>query len=207
MKRVFLIHGWEGRPDNHWFPWLSLELKARGFEVNAPQLPNAANPKVKKWLGFLKGYVGRPDKNTYFVGHSLGCIAIARYLAGMGRRTDAENTPPQSSPLKRGGGKGKSEKIGGCVFVAGFSGRLNVPEIAEFYSLPFDAEKAKAHCGKFTLIFSDNDPYVPIEKSLEFAKQLGAKTILARGRGHFMQSDGVTALPPVLDALLGMSPG
>ena len=90
------------------------------------------------------------------------------------------------------------------MFVAGFSGRLNIPEIREFYELPFDPEKAKARCEKFVMIFSDNDPYVPVEKSLEFARQLGAKTILERGRGHFTTSDGVTALPSALSALLKM---
>ena len=80
QKRVFLIHGWDGKPTGNWFPYLSLELKANGFEVNAPQMPHADQPKVSEWLAFLKDYVGKPDQDTYFVGHSLGCIAIARYL-------------------------------------------------------------------------------------------------------------------------------
>lgn len=195
MSRVFLIHGWEGSPNGHWFPWLALELRARGFEVNAPQMPtgtriDADNErgytqilKVKEWLDFLKGYVVKPDTDTYFVGHSLGCITIVRYLA--------ELTPKAHA--------------GGAVFVAGFSGRVEVPQISEFYSLPFDAERAKAHCGKFVMIFSDNDLYVPMEKSLEMARQLGAKTILERGKGHFCASDGVTALPSVLQSLLKVS--
>lgn len=180
-KRAFLVHGWEGRPDGNWFPWLKMELVARGFEVNAPQMPNAAHPKVKEWLEFLNGYAGKPDMNTYFVGHSLGCIAIARYL---------ETLPAKTC-------------IGGAVFVAGFSGRLNIPEIAEFYSIPFDAQAAKKHCVKFAMIFSDNDPCVPMEKSLEFAKDLGAKTILERGKKHF--SDGLASLPSGLNALLKFS--
>src|SRR3989338_4452907 len=90
MPGVFLIHGWEGNPNNHWFPWLSWELKARGWEVNAPQMPNAAKPKVKEWVDFLRDYVGKPDKDTYFVGHSLGCIAIARYLAKLPGNTNYE---------------------------------------------------------------------------------------------------------------------
>ncbi len=182
-KRAFLVHGWEGKPDNHWFPYLSLELRANGFEVSAPQMPNAGAPKVKEWLEFLKGYVRKPDSHTYFVGHSLGGITIARYLAGL--------------PAK--------VKVGGCVFVAGFSGRLNIPEISEFYALPFDAKKAKAHCDQFTMIFSDNDSFVPMERSLEFARQLGAKTILERGKGHFSAHDGVKALPSAFSALLRMS--
>ena len=195
MKRVFLIHGFEGRPNNHWFPWLALELKANGFEVSAPHMPpgtqmHADNergytrmPRVKEWLEFLKEYAGKPDKDAYFVGHSLGCITIARYLAEL---------PPKV-------------KVGGAVFVAGFSGRLNIPEIREFYELPFDAEKTKQHCDKSVMIFSDNDSYVPMEKSLEMARQFGAKTILERGKGHFTTKDGVTALPSALSALLKMS--
>lgn len=183
MKRVFLIHGWEGNPNNHWFPWLQMELIARGFEVNAPQLPHAEHPKVSEWISFLKDYVGKPDGNTYFVGHSLGCIAIARYLAVL--------------PAKA--------KVGGCVFVAGFSGRLNIPEISEFYSLPFEVEKTKQHCDKFVNIFSDNDSYVSVKTSLEFAKQLGAKTVLLRGKGHFSARDGITALPSVLSSILHFS--
>ncbi len=212
-NRVFLIHGWEGRPDGHWFPWLALELRARGWEVNAPQMPHSAEPKVGEWLKFLREYVGKPNQHTYLVGHSLGCITIARYLAGL----------PSSSPFPKGStrkGEGfKSSasadlgtsfmkggvRVGGCVFVAGFSGRVEVPEISEFYSLPFNAEKAKTHCEKFVVLFSDNDQCVPMEKSLEFAKQLGAKTILHRGKGHFCSSEGVTALPSVLTALLKMS--
>ena len=57
------------------------------------------------------------------------------------------------------------------------------------------------------MIFSDNDSYVPMEKSLEFAKQLDAKTILERGKGHFTTGDGVTALPSVLSALLKIAEG
>ncbi len=181
MPKAFLIHGWEGRPDGHWFPWLALELKARGWEVNAPQMPNSENPRVLEWTGFLEKYVGKPDKNTYFVGHSLGCFAIVRYI---------ELLP-------------KKVQIGGCVFVAGFSGRLIIPDVAEFYEL-FDSEKAKRHCEKFVTIFSDNDPDIPLEKSLEFAKQLNAKTVMQRGKGHFTTEDGVTALPSVLTALLRM---
>ncbi len=201
MKRAFLIHGWDGRPDNHWFPYLSLELKANGFDVSAPQMPHASEPKVKEWLSFLTDYVGKPDQDTYFVGHSLGCIAIARYLSELSDDTNSE----RDTKVRRGNKKNEEVKIGGCVFVAGFSGRLEIPEIREFYEVPFDPSKAKARCDKFVMIFSDNDPYVPMEKSLAVAGQVGARTILERGRGHFGTKDGVTTLPSALSALLKIS--
>lgn len=182
-KRVFLIHGWEGKPDNHWFPWLSWELKARGFEVYAITMPHPAEPKVAEWVTAIKNAVGRPTKETYFVAHSLGCLATLRYL---------EKLPEKAL-------------VGGAVFVAGFLGDLDIAEIEEFYKLPLDIEKAKSHCGKFVTIFSDDDEYVPVERSFEFQKALRAKGILERGKGHFSKSEGVVALPSVFKSLMDMS--
>ena len=175
---MFLIHGWDGNPQNHWFPWLRAELVARHFKVFGPQMPHAAHPKVSEWLGMLSEWVGKPDEETFFVGHSLGCIAIARHIASLS---------PKAT-------------IGGAVFVAGFSGNINIPEIAEFYTLPFEPEKVRVRGGKFVAIFSDNDPYVPLDKALEFARDVGAKTILEKGRGHFE----VRALPSVFEAVLSI---
>ena len=31
-----MVHGWDGNPNNHWFPWLKKELEKRGFEVHVP---------------------------------------------------------------------------------------------------------------------------------------------------------------------------
>ena len=228
-KRVFLIHGWGGTPDNHWFPWLSWELKARGFEVLALTMPHADMPKVSEWVAAIKDAVGRSNARTYFVGHSLGCIAVVRYIVQLP----------------------KVAQVGGCVFVAGFSvfaqdgneqlqnlnsallpGRARVrtarplsgeaqarvspgagvekpfytiPEINEFISLPLDIEKAKSHCPKFVTIFSDNDGYVSMEKSMEFQKALGAKAILERGKGHFTKREGVDALPSVFKSIVDMA--
>jgi len=138
---------------------------------------------MNEWLKFLKDYVGKPDKDAYFVAHSLGCITIARYLEAL--------------PIKA--------RVGGCVFVAGFSGRLNIPEISEFYSLPFDAEKAKIHCDKFTMVFSDNDPFV-IPKNQESWKNLiGAKIIVEHHKGHFSGNDGIIELPSALESVLEIS--
>lgn len=183
-KRIFLIHGWEGRPDNHWFPWLSWELKARGFEVYALAMPHPDKPKVSEWVGELKAAVShRGTAETYFIGHSLGCIAIVRYIVQMSAKA----------------------KIGGCVFVAGFLSSLGIAEVEEFVSPPLDMEKIKSRCRKFVTIFSDNDGYVSLEKSLEFQKALGAKAILERGKGHFTKSDGIDALPSVYRSIIEIS--
>ncbi|MDO8483199.1 MAG: alpha/beta fold hydrolase [bacterium] len=182
-RRVFLIHGWEGKPDNHWFPWLSWELKSRGFDVYALTMPHADAPKVSEWITAIKDAVGRPNPETYFVGHSLGCIATLRYF---------ETLP-------------KTARVGGAVYVAGFCGNLGIPQVEEFYLLPLDMEKAKSHCSKFVTIFSDNDSYVSMERSFEFQKALGAKAVLERGKGHFSKSEGVDALPSVFRSIIDIA--
>lgn len=112
MKRVFLIHGWNGFPENHWFPWLKQQLEAKWFHVETPEMPDTKHPKRDAWVAKLSEIVGVPDEDTYFVGHSLGCITIVRYL---------EKLSPDA-------------KVGGCVFVAGFGGGLKHHELTQFYT-------------------------------------------------------------------------
>ena len=83
-----------------WFPWLKRELEERGFQVFIPHLPDSDKPRIEKWIPALADAVGTADANTYFVGHSMGCQAIARYVETL------------------------DQKIGGAVFVAGFFKRL-----------------------------------------------------------------------------------
>lgn len=183
MKRVFLIHGWEGRPDNHWFPWLSLELRARQFETYAPAMPHPDRPKAAAWAARIRDVVGVPDAETFFVGHSLGCVAILRYLGAL----------PEGAV------------VGGGVFAAGFLGGLGIPEIEEFSVLPGFAEKARTHAKKFVCIFSDDDELVPLPRSYEFARTLRAKAVLERGKGHFSRGNGVSALPSAFKAIMAMA--
>jgi len=183
IRRVLLIHGWNATPDSDFLPWLRRELGEYGFSVFAPQMPNAKHPKVSGWLEHLRHVVVSPDKETYFVGHSLGCITIARYLVSLHGDVCA----------------------GGCVFVGGFSGNIHIPEISEFYSLPFEAQKAKQHCRAFTAILSDDDTAVPLDIGLAFAHELGAKVVVEKKRGHFCKSDGVTELPSALSAVLELA--
>lgn len=191
-KRVFIIHGWEGYPEEGWFPWLKSELEARGFEVHVPQMPDTRNPRIEKWIPKLAEVVDVPDKKTYFVGHSMGCQTIARYL---------ESLPDEVV-------------VGGVVFVAGFFKRLTEigddPDeqkiVKHWLDAPLDFKKIKARIGKSVAIFSDNDPYVPIDNQDDFRDQLGSKIIIERHMGHFSgPSDKITELPIALRSVLEVS--
>ncbi len=73
MKRIFIIHGWAGSPIGDWIAWAKQAFEAKGFEVVAPEMPDTLHPNIEAWVSYLRDLVGKPDSNTFFVGHSIGC--------------------------------------------------------------------------------------------------------------------------------------
>lgn len=193
MKRVFIIHGWGGNPEEGWFPWLKKELEKRGFNVFVPQMPDAENPKINTWVPYLSKLVGKADENTFLIGHSIGCQTILRYLESL-----------------------KEKKIGGCVLVAGFID-LNMDAIEKeepesskiakpWIETPINWTKVKTHSNKFISIFSDNDPYISAQKNIEaFKKRLNAKIIIEKKKGHMGGDSGIKELKSVLNSVLEIS--
>src|SRR5436190_1171720 len=80
-KRVFIVHGWGGYAREGWQGWLADQLTAKGFTALTPSMPNTDWPKIEEWVPLLGDLVVAPDENTHFVGHSIGCQTIFRYLA------------------------------------------------------------------------------------------------------------------------------
>ncbi len=189
-KRVFIVHGWDGYPEEGWFPWLKRELAAKGFTVYVPQLPEPGNPRINTWVPALAQAVGAANEQTYFVGHSIGCQTIARYL---------ETLPA-------------GVRVGGAVFVAGFFKRLTnleddevVRSIAtEWLTTPVNLQPVKTHLVKSMAIFSDDDPFVPLDNQEDFRERVGSKIIIEHARGHFSGQSGITELPVALQSILDM---
>src|SRR3989338_1291793 len=196
MKRGFIVHGWDGYPEEGWFPWLKKELEERsfsaqggpasGWEVHVPQLPDAGTPRIYNWVPALANAVSTPDTQTYFVGHSMGCQTIARYL---------ETLP-------------EGVQVGGAVFVDGFFKRLTIeqdPETQEigkhWLETPLDLKKVKSHLPKSIAIFSDDDPFVPLDNKDDFKTQLASKIIIEHQMNHFSGSRGIAEFPSALKAV------
>lgn len=189
MKRAFIIHGWGGNPEEGWFPWLKKELETKGFKVLIPAMPNTEEPKIETWVPFLSQLVGIPDPNTFFVGHSIGCQAIIRYL---------EILP-------------EGVKIGGAVFVAGFYNLRGLETEEEkriagpWVNTPLNDDKIRKTVNKAVAIFSDNDPFVLPENQTSWKERVGAKIIVEHNKGHFNEEDpAVYELPSALEAVLKM---
>lgn len=184
MNRAIIVHGWEGYPKEGWFPYVKHELQARGWNVNVPAMPNSEHPKMNEWVPHLAQAISTPDRQTYLVGHSLGCITILRYL---------ESLP-------------EGAQIGGAVLVAGFGTRLKYDELTSFFITPLNWPLVRTHCPKFTALFSDNDRYVSLANAELFKTELGAAVEVLHKRGHFSgPSDKCFELPEALAALLRLS--
>ncbi len=188
-KRIFIIHGWDGYPEEGWFPWLKTELEENGFQVQVPSMPEPSEPKIESWVPYLNKVVGDVDENTYFVGHSIGCQTILRYLESLSA----------------------DKKVGGAVFVAGWLNSPNLETKEEkriakpWIEIPIDFGKVKNHSQKFFAIFSEDDTVIPINNRELFEQKLEAKTIMKNGYGHFGESDSVVELPSALEAVLEIS--
>lgn len=187
--KIYIIHGWGGNPESDWYSWLKKELEKKGFEVFLPSMPDTMKPKIDTWVNFLRKQVGKANKDIYFIGHSIGCQTIMRYL---------EKLPDK-------------DKIGGTIFVAGW---FNLTEetygdegftrdIAfPWINTSINFEKIKKHTTKFIDIVSDNDPYVPLSDSEIFKEKLGAKIIIEHGKGHLSGEDGIKEFPLLLKEIL-----
>jgi len=182
MKAV-IVHGVYGSPSENWFPWLKGELEYNGWEVRVPEFPTPENQSLENWMKVFEGMRDFVDKDTVFIAHSLGPSFVLSILESL------------------------DFKVAGCFFVSGFTGGpLGVSEIDEinksFTEKDFDWEKIKKNCGYFETFFSDNDPYVPIKRSLEFSNKLMCDFVSIGGAGHFNKEAGYTRFKELLDSIL-----
>lgn len=185
MNTVVIVHGWGADSESDWIPWLKVELERRGARVIAPDMPNTNAPTIDSWVQFLGKIVKDAGEDFYFVGYSIGCQAVLRYL--------------QTLP--------EGERVGGVVLVAGWTLLTGLSDEEEEVARPWEETPIEwtnvaAHSKAFVVIYSDNDPHVPERNARDFEEKLNAKLVLDSGRGHFTtDEDDVTQLPTVLDEL------
>lgn len=178
MPRVFLVHGWGGSSKNDWLPWAKTELTEKGYEVFALDMPDTEYPKIGPWVNKLKEVIGALRKDDVLIGHSIGCQTILRYLGTL-------------APGK---------KIKKVILIAPWwyltLDESEQPEIVEpWLNSIVDFGKIKPKSGEFVCVFSNNDPWVPIDKNVEFFKKnLNPKIIIKEKMGHFTTDEGVTKL-------------
>lgn len=191
MKKVYIVHCWGGSVLDGWYPWLRKHLEINGVKVIMENMPNTETPMISQWVKKLDSLVETLDEDTYFIGHSIGCQTIMRYLQTK-----------------------ETIKIGGILFVTPWLDLLpkaledGADEIAKpWINTPIDFEKVKRFTNRITAIFSSDDYFVSLEQTNIFQEKLNVHTVIVPEKGHISEEDGVYDLPEILvetGNLLGM---
>ncbi len=181
MTNILIIHGSYGHPEENWFPWLKSELEKLGCRVFVPKFPTPENQSLENWLKVFDNYKKYLDKNSIVVGHSLGPAFLLSILENL------------NLPIKA------------AFFVSGFTGSLNNPTFDKlnnsFADKRFNWQKIKNNCSRFFVFHSDSDPYVPLQKAKDLAKNLGVNVILVKNAGHFNEKAGYTKFDLLLEKI------
>ncbi len=181
MTNIFIIHGAYGNPEENWFPWLKSKLEKLNCRVFVPKFPTPENQSLQNWLKVFEDYKQYLSENSIIIGHSLGPAFLLNILENLDK------------PIKA------------AFFVSGFIGLLRNSDFdninKSFVEKNFYWQKIKQNCPKFFVFHSDNDPYVPLEKANQFAKNLGVDLILVKNAGHFNEKAGYTKFDLILDKI------
>ncbi len=179
MKKVFIVHGFQGSPNGGWSPWLMSELEKQGIYACALSMPNPNNPIPAEWMEEISRHVERNSRDQiYLIGHSLGVSAILRYL-------ETKN----------------AKKVKGIILVSGPIFKTSKKKVAVFLKKLFDFKQIKLNSKKIVVIHGDNDKSVSVDQGEFLAKELNAELIIIKNGGHLNGSSGWLSLPQCLEVL------
>ena len=186
MNKIFMVHCCDGTKDDGWYPWLDEKISDENNKVIRFNMPNTENPKIEEWVSELDKQVEILDENTYFIGHSIGCQTILRYL-------ESKNV----------------DKIGGILFVAPWLDLLpKAIEDEDSYNTAYtwihtdiNFDNIRNITDNITCIFSDDDYFVSLSQKEKFENLLNTKTIVVHNKGHISADDGVQELNEIYNAL------
>ncbi|MFA5932187.1 MAG: alpha/beta hydrolase [Candidatus Paceibacterota bacterium] len=182
MKKIFMVHGFQGSPNGGWRPWLMGKLADEDIYACALPMPNPEKPNREEWVKTITNAVGVPNEEIFLVGHSLGVPAILRYL----------------ETLKR------DQKIGGAVLVSGPAFEIKKDDhkdVNKFINKSFDFKHIKEVCKKFVVIHGDNDTQVPFSDAEFLSENLYCPLVSIPNGGHLNGGSGWRELPKLLESL------
>ena len=146
---------------DNWYAWVRDELRGRGYEVMASDMPDPVEAHANIWLPHIE-QVYKADENSIIIGHSSGGVAALRYL--------------------------ESHKLFGVIVIGvnytdwGDDGEKE----SGYYDAPWQWEKIKANAGWIAQFSSTDDPYIPIDQPRFIHDQLENEYYEFGNRGHFM---------------------
>src|SRR5436190_357129 len=136
------------------------------FEVLVPKMPSPANAHYAEWCMWLERCLPFVQDEVILIGHSLGGIFLAKYLA--------EHDVPK--------------KIKATLLVgAPFDDTSTVESLADF-ALGSDLSRFRLQAGTVYLVYSEDDPVVPFAQAKKYQQALPqAQPFFFTDKQHFNQ--------------------
>lgn len=181
-SRIVILHGRNGSPKSHAFPWLKQQLEARGYTVDIPELPNSQEPDLDTQAAYVQKHCNLNEK-TALVGVSFGGLVALRALE-------------------------LGSKVGRVSLIATphsgvFLDKKLRRSVTKACKHPFDIQKIKQNSKGFVVLTDETDTIVPQEDAHAWTLALGAHLI--KGTGvvpHFSSEAGepdmVMAIAPTI---------
>lgn len=188
MKEVIIIHGWGGSPDEPLHQYLKNVFEKEGYKVTIPTMPYPETPIIEDWVSTIRENTNNPE-NTIFVGHSVGCQAVLRYIETLDTIISRIILIAPWIELDKQTIEDEGEEV--------------IDIARPWMETPIDFEKIKSNIKSGIAIFSDDDVYVSISQKKFFEEKLHIQTIIEHNQGHFDPSSGFTELQTSFDIVLG----
>jgi len=176
-KEAVILHGSQGSPDKHWYPWLKRNLEENGYSVDLIQFPTD-NEVLDTWRSRFEKQIGSLE-GKLIVGHSLGAVFALNLLQdyGVAKKT---------------------------VLVSGFVGIISPDQPESHWTFSdnnFDWSTIKTNSKEFIVVHGTDDPYVPLDKGVELSEKLNCDIRTIKSGGHFLEKHGYDKFEELLSIL------
>jgi len=192
-ERVCIVPRWAGRADSDWYPWLRAELARShpGLQVQMLDLPNPSAPVIDQCVASLRAELGDDLdalRETILIGHSVGCQALMRYLAGLAPSSENDG----------------SQGIEHLVCVAGWwTIDEPWPSLRPWVDTSFDLARLRSAVAGVSVLLGDDDPLTHDWRTNQalWEQRLDARTKLVAGAKHFNASSEPAVLELIQDLI------
>ncbi len=176
IPKIILVHGKDTDPSQKRYPHFIDDIKDAWINAFAPHLPHSSDPLLPEWLGELGNL--NIDEDTILVWHSLGGVAILRYL---------EKT---------------QQKVKKVILVATNDSIYSESSNGFFSDKDYDYTLLQSVCHDYVVYHSTDDERVPFLHGEKIAKWLNAKFFTYHDKWHFGKSLIDNKFPELIDEVL-----
>lgn len=173
---MMIIHGTWGNGEGNWFPWMRTHMSSAGVDAVSPTLPDARMPNYEARMSFLENnYQKYMASSSIVIGHSSGA-GTALHIAQNKKIDQLILVDPVLYV----------DKEYKPILANAFNQETADAMDALYNSHPINWDLVKKNVRKITVVFGENDPYLPKQMAPFAEKQFGKENVhVMKGKAHF----------------------